>query len=77
MTKKPVEKPASKPTQGAQAPAPPKKKLSLDVSDVSEVLERKNLPVSIRRASSRVLARELSPAGRRPAGCSSAPASPP
>ncbi len=43
MSQKPPFKPASKP---APAPAPPKprKKLSLDISDVSEVLERKISP---------------------------------
>ena len=43
MNKK-LEKPTNKPTQAATTPAPPKKKLSLDVSDVSEVLERKISP---------------------------------
>jgi hypothetical protein len=44
MTKKPPEKPASKPVPVTTSAAPPKKKLSLDVSDVSEVLERKISP---------------------------------
>jgi hypothetical protein len=45
MTKKPPENSASKPTQAATPPVPPKrKKLSLDVSDVSEALERKISP---------------------------------
>jgi hypothetical protein len=43
MNKKPQDKPAQK-TTAAAAPAPAKKKLSLDVSDVSEVLERKISP---------------------------------
>lgn len=42
MTQKPPAKPASKP--GAAAPPKPKKKLSLEISDVSEVLERKISP---------------------------------
>lgn len=48
MTKKSVENSAEKPTETpppAPPPAPPKKKsLSLDISDVSEVLERKISP---------------------------------
>jgi hypothetical protein len=44
MTKKPPEKPAAKPASGTTTPASPKKKLSLDVTDVSEVLERKISP---------------------------------
>lgn len=44
MSKKPTEKPASKPEQGTPPPATSKKKLSLDVSDVTEVLERKISP---------------------------------
>ncbi|HSS00133.1 MAG TPA: hypothetical protein VLM79_23915 [Kofleriaceae bacterium] len=44
MNKKPQDKPAQKTTAAAAAPAPAKKKLSLDVSDVSEVLERKISP---------------------------------
>ena len=47
MTQKPPAKPASKPDQStptAPATAAPKKKLSLDISDVSEVLERKISP---------------------------------
>lgn len=45
MTKKPPETPANKPTQTGTPPTPPKKKkLSLDISDVSEVLERKISP---------------------------------
>ena len=43
MIKKPPEKPASKPEQPATPPAG-KKKLSLEISDVSEVLERKISP---------------------------------
>jgi hypothetical protein len=45
MTKKPSEpeKPASKPEPPAAPPAA-KKKLSLEISDVSEVLERKISP---------------------------------
>ncbi|MGH7635837.1 MAG: hypothetical protein ACRENC_19070 [Gemmatimonadaceae bacterium] len=44
MTKKPPEKSADKPAE-TPPPAPPKKKnLSLDISDVSEVLERKISP---------------------------------
>jgi hypothetical protein len=46
MTQKP---PPAKPTNqssttGSATPAKPKKKLSLDISDVSEVLERKISP---------------------------------
>lgn len=47
MTNKKPENPASKPSPAATPPAAaaaPKKKLSLDVSDVSEVLERKISP---------------------------------
>lgn len=44
MSKKPSENTAKKPTQAPTPPAAPKKKLSLDVSDVSEVLERKISP---------------------------------
>jgi hypothetical protein len=47
MNKKPLDKPVSKSAPVAQAPAPgglKKKKLSLDVSDVTEVLERKISP---------------------------------
>jgi hypothetical protein len=45
MTKKPTENQPSKPPQATTQPAPEKKKkLSLDVSDVSEVLERKISP---------------------------------
>jgi hypothetical protein len=45
VNKKQPEKIASKPVQAAAtSPAPVKKKLSLDVSDVSEVLERKISP---------------------------------
>jgi hypothetical protein len=44
MTQKPPAKPASKPTPPAPATTAPKKKLSLDISDVSEVLERKISP---------------------------------
>lgn len=45
MNKKPEDKPADKPTQATNPPTPPaKKKLSLDVTDVSEVLERKISP---------------------------------
>lgn len=48
MNKKPVENSAEKPTE-TPPPAPPnaapkKKSLSLDISDVSEVLERKISP---------------------------------
>ena len=48
MTKKPSDTPENKPSDSS-APAAPnaqpsKKKLSLDVSDVSEVLERKISP---------------------------------
>jgi hypothetical protein len=43
MTKKPAENSPSKPAS-TTPPASPKKKLSLDVSDVSEVLERKISP---------------------------------
>lgn len=48
MSKKPPEKPASEPrhtvTPAVMPPATVKKKLSLDISDVSEVLERKISP---------------------------------
>lgn len=47
MNKKPLDKPVSKSTPAPAAAAPgglKKKKLSLDVSDVSEVLERKISP---------------------------------
>ena len=44
MNKKPQDKPAQKPSPVSAAPSPAKKKLSLDVSDVSEVLERKISP---------------------------------
>jgi hypothetical protein len=45
MTKKPPETPTEKPAETPPPPAPPKKKnLSLDISDVSEVLERKISP---------------------------------
>jgi hypothetical protein len=44
MNKKPPEKPASKPAEATATPTPPKKKLTLDVTDVSEVLERKISP---------------------------------
>jgi hypothetical protein len=45
MTKKPAENSPSKPTETTTPPeAPKKKKLSLDISDVSEVLERKISP---------------------------------
>jgi proline-rich tail region repeat protein len=44
MSKKPAENTAKKPAQAPTPPASPKKKLSLDVSDVSEVLERKISP---------------------------------
>ncbi|HEY0194601.1 MAG TPA: hypothetical protein VGC42_25990 [Kofleriaceae bacterium] len=48
MIKKPIDnKPVGKAAPAAPAPAPAglkKKKLSLDVSDVSEVLERKISP---------------------------------
>ena len=45
MIKKPTDKPAPRPgAPTAPRPAAPKKKLSLDVSDVSEVLERKISP---------------------------------
>ena len=47
MTKKPPENTADKPTETPTAPTTPpakKKKLSLDISDVSEVLERKISP---------------------------------
>ena len=44
MNKKPQDKPADKPSQATSTPTPPKKKLSLDVTDVSEVLERKISP---------------------------------
>ena len=46
MTKKSPENTANKPTE-TPTPTPPtakKKKLSLDISDVSEVLERKISP---------------------------------
>jgi hypothetical protein len=44
MIKKSPEKPVSKPAPATMSAVPPKKKLSLDVSDVSEVLERKISP---------------------------------
>lgn len=44
MSKKPSESTAKKPAPAPAPPAAPKKKLSLDVSDVSEVLERKISP---------------------------------
>jgi hypothetical protein len=45
MEKKTPEKPASKPAPGTTTPgSPSKKKLSLDVTDVNEVLERKISP---------------------------------
>lgn len=44
MIKKQPEKSVSKPVPVTMSAAPPKKKLSLDVSDVSEVLERKISP---------------------------------
>lgn len=52
MTEKPTDTPVSKPesepvpapASEAEAPRPPKKKLSLDISDVTEVLERKISP---------------------------------
>ena len=46
MIKKPPPKPAAKPAPAAApgTPAAPKKKLSLEISDVSEVLERKISP---------------------------------
>ncbi len=47
MTKKPSENPTEKPTETTTPPAPPsgkKKNLSLDIDDVSEVLERKISP---------------------------------
>ena len=44
MNKKPQDKPADKPTQAPNTTPPAKKKLSLDVTDVSEVLERKISP---------------------------------
>ena len=45
MIKTPPAKPVSKPTQATTAvPPTAKKKLSLDISDVSEVLERKISP---------------------------------
>jgi hypothetical protein len=51
MTQKPPANPDSKPGPDADPPKPgdtvqppPKKKLSLDISDVSEVLERKISP---------------------------------
>jgi hypothetical protein len=43
MEKKSPEKPASKPAAGTTTPTT-KKKLSLDVTDVNEVLERKISP---------------------------------
>ncbi len=45
MTKKPPENSPSEPRQTTTPPASPnKKKLSLDVSNVSEILERKISP---------------------------------
>jgi len=44
MEKKPSEKPGIKPASSPTPPASPKKKLSLDLTDVSEVLERKISP---------------------------------
>jgi hypothetical protein len=44
MNKKPQDKPADKPSPATSTPTPQKKKLSLDVTDVSEVLERKISP---------------------------------
>lgn len=45
MTKKPPETAPQKPTDTTTPPASPsKKKLSLDVSNVSEILERKISP---------------------------------
>jgi len=44
MTKKPAENSPSKPASTTPPASPKKKKLSLDVSDVSEVLERKISP---------------------------------
>ncbi len=45
MSQKTPVKSDPKPTQGTATPAAPtKKKLSLDISDVSEVLERKISP---------------------------------
>lgn len=45
MTQKPPAKPVTQPAQADAPAAPPaKKKLSLDISDVSEVLERKISP---------------------------------
>jgi len=46
MTKKSPENSANKPTETPTPTTPPakKKKLSLDISDVSEVLERKISP---------------------------------
>jgi len=45
MTKQPPESSPSKPTQTTTPPASPnKKKLSLDVTNVSEILERKISP---------------------------------
>lgn len=41
---KPVAKPAAGAAPAAGAPAAPKKKLSLEISDVSAVLERKISP---------------------------------
>ncbi len=43
MAKK-SDKPANKPAPTPATPSAPKKKLTLDVSDVSEVLERKISP---------------------------------
>jgi len=45
MTKKPPENSPTKPTDTTTPPAPArKKKLSLDVSNVTEILERKISP---------------------------------
>lgn len=46
MSQKPLAKPAAKPAQATApgAPKPPKKKLSLEISDGTEVLERKISP---------------------------------
>ncbi len=44
MMKKAPPKPETKPAQSPSPATPPKKKLSLDISDVSEVLERKISP---------------------------------
>jgi hypothetical protein len=46
MSQKPLAKPAGKPALATMpgAPKPPKKKLSLEISDVTEVLERKISP---------------------------------